>query len=105
MDPTWLQRWFPQSERKFVWIVLRSRLTSLVLLQLVKLDQEETLIAQLHRPTQLPPLDIKDAFLEVAPDANMILDHVLVSFIIIEKEFRDRDKSPRRSPDPSPKLS
>jgi hypothetical protein len=85
-----------------MWIVPRARLISLVFPQLVKLDQEETLIAQLHRPTQPPPLDIKDAFLEVAPDANMILDHVLVSFIIIEKEFRDRDKSPRRSPSPKP---
>ena len=67
--------------------------------------REETVIAQLHRPVQSPPLDVKDAFLEVAPDGSMILDYVLVSFIFIEKESRDRDKSPRRSPDPLKKPS
>ena len=70
----------------------------LVSSQLVKSDQKQTLIAQLHRDVQPPPPDLKGAFLEVAPEGNTILDHVLVSFIFIEKELRDRDRSPRRSP-------
>lgn len=71
-----------------------------VLPQLVKSNQKQTLIAQLHRNVQPPPPDLKGAFLEVAPEGRAILDHVLVSFIFIEKELRDRDRSPRRSPDP-----
>lgn len=68
--------------------------------KLVKSDQGQTFVAQLHRTVQLPPPDIKDSFLEVSSEGAFILDHILVSFIFIEKEFRDRDKSPRRSPEP-----
>ena len=73
--------------------------------QLVKSDQEQTFVAQFHRSAQLPPADIKDSFLEVSPEGAFILDHILVSFIFIEKELRERDKSPRRSPDPLGKSS
>ena len=76
------------------------RLIPFVFSQLVRWDQEHAVIAQLHRAVPLPPPDIKDAFLEVAPEGSVILDYVLVSLIFIEKEFQDRDKSPRRSPDP-----
>ncbi|KAF9653257.1 hypothetical protein BDM02DRAFT_3107825 [Thelephora ganbajun] len=72
--------------------------------KLVKSDQEQTFIAQLHRTTQ-PSQDIKDAFLEVTPEGCIILDHILVSFIFVEKEFRDREKSQRHSPVPPSRLS
>ena len=71
-------------------------------LQLVGSDQEQTVIAQLHRKLQPPPPDLEGAFLEITPEGSYILDHILVSFIFIEKEIRDRDRSPRRSPDPLP---
>lgn len=86
-------------------ITLYAVLTPLVSSQLVKSDHEQTLVAQLHRSVQPPPPDLKDAFLEIVPEGNIILDHILVSFIFIEKGLRDRDKSPRRSPDPLPKPS
>lgn len=73
--------------------------------QLVKSDHEQTFIAQFHRAAQLPPPDVKDSVLEVSPEGAYILDHVLVSFIFLEKEFRDRDKSPRRSPEPPTRSS
>ena len=80
-------------------------LTPLFFSQLVKWNREQTVIAQLHRTAHFPPPDLKGAFLEVAPEGNIIFDHILVSFIFIEKELRDRDKSPRRSPSPLPKPS
>ena len=70
--------------------------------QLVRSDREQTVIAQLHRNVQPPPPDLEDAFLEIAPEGSYIFDHILVSFIFVEKEIQNRDKSPRRSPDPLP---
>ena len=80
--------------------MLYARPTSLVSLQFVRSDEEKTLVAQLYRTVQVPPLDVKDSFLEISPEGSFILDHILVSFIFIEKESRDRDKSPRHSPEP-----
>ncbi|KAF9784344.1 hypothetical protein BJ322DRAFT_843293 [Thelephora terrestris] len=73
--------------------------------KLVKSDQEQTFVAQFHRTCQLLPPDVKDSVLEVSPEGAFILDHILVSFIFVEKEFRSRDKSPGRSPEPSTRSS
>jgi len=53
-------------------------------------DGSETIIAQFH--AQPNPFNKRKAYLEITPRGMDILDHVILTFVIVEKTRRDRKR-------------